>query len=82
MTQALTATCLAATLAVGLAAQATGTSGTAGTATTQAPQTTGQRGGGPRTVTGCLRTGDTPGSYMLTDAVMQGGGERRGGDAT
>ena len=82
MKRVLTATCLAATFAVGLAAQSTGTSGTAGTATSQDPSTAGQRGGGPRTVTGCLRAGDTAGSYMLTDVVMQGGGGDRGGDAT
>ena len=80
MKRFFTATCLAATFAVGLAAQSTATSGTAGTATGQDPQAAGQRGGGPRTVTGCLRAGDTAGSYMLTDVTMQGGG-RRGGDA-
>jgi hypothetical protein len=81
MKRVLTATCLAATFAVGLAAQSTGTSGTAGTATGQDPQAAGQRGGGARTVTGCLRAGDTAGSYMLTDVTMPGGGGRRGGDA-
>ena len=78
MRRMLTATCLAATFAAGLAAQSTGTSGTA---TSQDPQTGGQRGG-PRTVTGCLRAGDTAGSYMLTDVVMPGGGGRRDGAAT
>jgi hypothetical protein len=75
MKRLFTATCLAATCAVGLAAQSTGTSGT----TAQDPQGGGQRGGGggPRTVTGCLRAGDTAGSYMLTDVMMQGGGRRR-----
>jgi ribonuclease R len=82
MKRVFTATCLAATFAVGLAAQSTGTSGTAGTVTGQDPQPGAQRGGGPRTVTGCLRGGDTAGSYMLTDVIMQGGGGRRGGDAT
>jgi hypothetical protein len=81
MKRVLTATVLATTFAVGLAAQSTGTSGAAGTATTQEGQPAGQRGGGPRTVTGCLRAGDTAGSYTLTDVVMQGGGGRRGGDA-
>jgi hypothetical protein len=75
MKRLLTATALAATFAVGLAAQAT-------TTAAQDPQTPGgQRGGGPRTVTGCLRAGDTAGTYMLTDVQMQGGG-RRGGDTT
>ncbi len=70
MKRVFTATCLAATFAVGLAAQSTGTSGSA-----QDPQQGGQgRGGGPRTVTGCLRAGDTAGTYMLTDVQMQGGG--------
>src|SRR5678815_946176 len=38
--------------------------------------------GGPRPVTasGCLRAGDTAGTYMLTDVQMQGGG--RSGDTT
>jgi hypothetical protein len=67
--------------AVGLAAQSTGTSGT--TATSQDPQTTtagGQRGG-PRTITGCLKAGDTAGTYMLTNVEGLGGG-RAGGGAT
>ena len=63
MKRVLTATGLAAMFAVGLAAQSTtGTSGT----TAQDPQTTtaGQgRGGGPRTVTGCLRAGEPPESH-------------------
>jgi hypothetical protein len=83
MKRVFTATCLAATFAVGLAAQSTATSGTAGTATGQDPQAAGgQRGGGARTVTGCLRAGDTAGTYMLTDVAVQGGAAPRGGDAT
>ena len=76
MKRVFTATCLAAAFAVGLSAQSTGTSGS----TAQDPQTTtaGQGRGGPRTATGCLREGDTAGTYMLTDVTMQGGG-RRGG---
>lgn len=71
MKRLLTATCLAASFAVGLAAQSTGTAGTAGTPTD--PQAAGsQRGGGPRTATGCLRAGDTAGTFMLTDVTMQG----------
>jgi hypothetical protein len=64
--------------AVGLAAQSTtGTSGT----TAQDPQTTtaGQRGAGPRTITGCLRAGDTAGTYMLTN--IEGMGGRNGATA-
>src|SRR5437763_6728969 len=79
MKRVLTATGLAAMFAVGLAAQSTtGTAGSAG----QYPQTAGgtQRGG-PRTITGCLRAGDTAGSYMLTNVEGLGGG-RRGGDTT
>jgi hypothetical protein len=56
--------------AVGLAAQqTTGTTGTSGTTADQA----GQGRGGPRTVTGCLRAGDTAGTYMLTDIQMGSG---------
>jgi hypothetical protein len=73
MKRVLTATCLAATFAVGLAAQSTTSSAT------QTPPA-GQRGGGPRTVTGCLRAGDTAGSFMLTDVQMQAGA--RTGDTT
>ena len=70
MKRVFTATCIAAMFAVGLAAQSTGTAGTA----SQEPQAGGGqgRGGGPRTVTGCLRAGDTAGTYTLTDIVMQG----------
>ena len=78
MKQVLAATGLAAIVAVGLAAQSTtGTSGTA-----QDPQTTtgGQRGNGPRTVTGCVRAGDTAGTYVLTN--VEGMGGRRDGDTT
>jgi hypothetical protein len=81
MKQVFTATCLAAAFAVGLAAQSTGTSGTAAQDSQTTTAAAGQRGGGPRTITGCLRAGDTAGTYMLTDVVMPGGG-RRGGDAT
>jgi len=76
MKRLMTSTCLAAAFAVGLAAQSTST-GTSG----QDPQ--GQRSAPrPVTATGCLRAGDTAGSYMLTDVQMQGGGGRRGGDTT
>ena len=75
MKRLMTSTCLAAAFAVGLAAQTTGTSGT------QDPPPGGQgRGPRPVTATGCLRAGDTAGSYQLTDVQMQGGGGRRGGD--
>jgi hypothetical protein len=71
MKRVFSATCIAAMCAVGLAAQSTGTAGTAGQ---DQPVGAGQGrgGGGPRTVTGCLRAGDTAGTYMLTDIVMAG----------
>ena len=80
MKRVFTATCLAATFAVGLAAQSAGTTGS----TAQDPQTAGagQGRGGPRTVTGCLRAGDTAGTYMLTDVQMQGAGASGTGGAT
>ena len=80
MKRLITATGLAALFAVGLAAQST--TGTAGS-TPQDPQTTtaggGQGRGGPRTLTGCLRAGDTEGTYMLTN--VEGLGGRMGGGA-
>jgi len=71
MKRVLTATCFAMACAVGLAAQQT--TGTAGTTQDQSGQAR-----GPRTVTGCLRAGDTAGSYMLTDIQMG----NRSGDTT
>jgi len=63
MKRVLTATCFAMACAVGLSAQqTTGTSG--------ATDPQGGQGRGPRTVTGCLRAGDTAGTYMLTDIQM------------
>jgi hypothetical protein len=80
MKRMISATCLAAAFAVGLSAQSTGT---AGTVTQDPPAGGGQgRGGGPRTATGCLRAGETAGTYVLADVTMQGGGGRRVGDAT
>jgi hypothetical protein len=71
MMRVFTATCFAAALAVGLSAQQQ-TAGTTGSTDLQ------QGRGGPRTVTGCLRAGDTAGTYMLTDVQMAG----RSGDTT
>ena len=73
MKRVVTATCLAAAFAVGLAAQST-------TPSTQTPSSSpNQRGAtGPRTVTGCLRAGDKEGTFLLTDVVMPGAP----GDAT
>jgi hypothetical protein len=78
MMRLFTTACVAAALAAGLSAQSTGT------ATSQDPTTAGGqgRGGGPRTITGCLRAGDTAGTYMLTDVTGLGGGRGRGGDTT
>ncbi|HEX4565300.1 MAG TPA: hypothetical protein VH138_01665 [Vicinamibacterales bacterium] len=63
MKRVITATCFAMACAVGLAAQQT--TGTTGATPDQSGQ-----GRGPRTVTGCLRAGDTAGTYMLTDIQM------------
>ena len=61
MKRVLIATCFAMACAVGLAAEQT-------TGTTGATDQSGQSGrADPRTVTGCLRTGTTAGTYMLTD---------------
>jgi len=65
MKRVLTATCFAMACAVGLAAQQT-----TGTTCTTEDQGGGQGRGGPRTVTGCLRAGDTAGTYTLTDIQM------------
>lgn len=72
MKRVLTATCFAMACAVGLAAQQT--TGTTGTTDDQSGQ-----GRGPRTVTGCLRAGDTAGTYMLTDVQR---GDRTGTTGT
>ena len=75
MKRLLTATGFAMACAVGLAAQqTTGTTGTSGTTADQSGQ-----GRGPRTVTGCLRAGDTAGTYTLTDIQM---GDRSGTTGT
>ena len=85
MKRTIVATCLAGACAVALSAQTptqqqppTSTAGTTGATTTSQDTTAGsQRGrGGPMTVTGCLRAGDTAGTYMLTN--VQGMGARRG----
>ena len=71
MKRVVTATCLAAAFAVGLAAQST-------TPSTQTPSSSpNQRGAtGPRTVTGCLRAGDKEGenfSWEIASALNAGG---------
>ena len=76
MKRTILATCLAGACAVALSAQTptqqppTSTAGTTGATTTGADTTAGgtQRSrGGPMTVTGCLKAGDTAGTYMLTN---------------
>ena len=59
MKRVFTGTCLAAVFAVGLSAQSTGTQ----------PQTYGQEKKDSKdvTVTGCLRAGDEPNTYVLQD---------------
>jgi hypothetical protein len=83
MKRLLTVTGVAAMFAVGLAAQqtTTGTSGTTAQGTQTATTAGGQRGG-PRTITGCLRAGDTAGTYMLTNIEGMGGGGTTAGATT
>ena len=69
MKRAITAAALAASFAVALAAQSTSTA-----SSTQDQNA--QRGPRPVTATGCLRAGDTAGTFMLTDVQMQGGRRR------
>jgi hypothetical protein len=68
------ATCIAAACAVGLSAQQTATSTTA---------QSGRQGrmGGPMTLTGCVKAGDTSGTYMLTN-VQRGDTGMGSGSAT
>jgi hypothetical protein len=55
MKRVLFATCIAAACAVGLSAQQTTTA------------QSGRRMGGPMTLTGCVKAGETSGTYMLTN---------------
>lgn len=74
MRRVFMATCIAAACAVGLSAQQTGTSTTA---------QSGRQGrmGGPMTLTGCVKAGDTSGTYMLTN-VQRGDMGMGSGSAT
>ncbi|HEY2431300.1 MAG TPA: hypothetical protein VGI12_01415 [Vicinamibacterales bacterium] len=72
MKRLLTAMGCVAAFAVGLAAQSTAT-GTSGAASQSATTQAGQRGGGPRTITGCVKAGDTADTYMLTNIEGMGG---------
>lgn len=74
MKRVFTALSLASAFAVGLAAQQ---STTAGQDTQQ-----GQRGPRSVTITGCLRAGDTAGTYMLTDVTGLPAMGRRGGSTS
>jgi hypothetical protein len=80
MKRAFTATGLALVFAAGLTAQqaTTGTSGT----TAQDPQTATTVQPRPRTVTGCLRAGDTAGTFILTNVEGLGYGRRSGSTTT
>jgi hypothetical protein len=95
MKRTILATCLAGACAVALSAQSptqqpptsTGTSGA--TTTGQDTSASGQRSrGGPITITGCLKAGDTSGTYMLTNVKGMGrttgttGGETTGAGGT
>jgi len=66
-------TCIAAACAVGLSAQQT--------ATSTAPQSGRQKMGGPMTLSGCVKAGDTSGTYMLTN-VQRGDTGAGSGAAT
>src|SRR3954453_797192 len=97
MKRTILATCLAGACAVALSAQTptqqppTSTAGTTGATTTGGDTTAGgtQRSrGGPMTVTGCLKAGDTAGTYMLTNIKGMGhsagsaGADTRGAGGT
>lgn len=72
MKRTILATCLAGACAVALSAQTptqqppTSTAGTSGT-TSQETKEGNQRRGRPMTISGCLKAGDTAGTYMLTN---------------
>jgi hypothetical protein len=74
MKRLFTATCVAAACMVGLAAQSGSSS------SSQDPNQTSGRGGRTQTVTGCLRAGDTAGTYVLTNVTGLQMGRRGGGD--
>lgn len=76
MKRVFTALCVASAFAIGLSAQQSTTA-----ASQDAQQ--GQRGPRSVTLTGCLRAGDTAGTYMLTDVTgLPAMGRRGGGDTT
>jgi hypothetical protein len=66
------ATCMAAACAIALSAQQT--------ASSTMPQS--GRRGGPMTLTGCVKAGDTPGTYMLTDIQRSDAGGGSGAATT
>lgn len=81
MQRAIVAACLSAAFAVTLTAQApaqqptTGAGSSGSTAGAQESSQTGQRGGRSMTLSGCLKAGDTAGTYQLTNAEMTSGGK-------
>jgi len=72
MKRVFIATCMAAACAIGLSAQQP--------STTTSPQS--GRHGGPMTVTGCVKAGDTSGTYMLTDIQRSDAGGGSGATTT
>jgi len=80
MKSVFTAACIAAACAVGLSAQQTPTTGSASTTTAQS----GRQGrmGGPMTLTGCVKAGDTSGTYMLTNVQRNDTGMSSGSTTT
>ena len=87
MKRTILATCLAGMCAVALSAQtpaqqppSPNPTGTTGATTSQDPSTASQRmKGGPLTISGCLKAGDTAGTYTLTK-VKAGGAAGTTGD--
>jgi len=95
MKRTILATCLAGACAVALSAQTptqqpppTSTAGTTGATTDQNTSASQRSRGGPMTITGCLKAGDTSGTYMLTNVKGMGrpsgttGGETTGAGGT
>jgi hypothetical protein len=87
MKRTILATCLAGACAVALSAQTptqqppTSTAGTTGAADTTAGGTQRSRGG-PMTITGCLKAGDTTGTYTLTNVKGMGRQSGTTGEST
>jgi len=86
MKRTILATCLAGACAVVLSAQTptqqppTSTAGTTGAASQDTSQ--GNQRGRPMTISGCLKAGDTAGTYMLTNVKGMGRPAGTTGDTT